>query len=317
MKRTVLVLGAGGYVGRKLMSALARCEDMQPTAGLHRSSAVTDYASVCFDATDQAELEKHISGFDVVVNCVGSDPTVMMHSTYALLRAAQASTLLIVHFSSMAVYGSSCGLVDEKAPLRGDTGAYANAKVETERFMASYARRVVLRPGCIYGPGSPAWSSRIARLLQARRLGDLGAAGDGIANLVHVDDVAAAVIAAIRQPQCEGEVFNLAMKNPPTWNDYFICFAKALGAVPVRRIGERTLKAESRIVAPFLKVCEIIGRKLPFSFDLPPFFSPALLSLFRQDITLVSDKAERALGLQWRNLEESLREVAAFEGKRQ
>jgi nucleoside-diphosphate-sugar epimerase len=315
MKRTVLVLGAGGYVGRKLMSALARCEDIQPTAGLRRPSAMSDYASICVDATDSAELEKHLSGFDAVINCVGSDPTVMLHSTHALLRAAQASRPLIVHFSSMAVYGSSCGPVDEKAPLRGDTGAYANAKVETERLMAAYPRRVVLRPGCIYGPGSPAWSNRIARLLQARRLGDLGAAGDGVANLVHVDDVAVAVIAAIRQPQCEGEVFNLAMKNPPTWNDYFICFAKALGAVPVRRVGERTLKVETRIVAPFLKVCEIVSKKLPFSFDLPPFISPALLSLFRQDITLVSDKAERVLGLQWRNLEESLRDVAAFEGK--
>ena len=313
MKRTVLVLGAGGYVGRKLMGALACCEDIQPTAGVRRMPSATGYESLCLDATDAGALEKHISGLDVVVNCIGSDPTVMRDSAQALLRAAQAREPLIVHFSSMAVYGSSCGLVDEQAALRGDIGAYASAKVEIERQMASYARRVILRPGCIYGPGSPAWSSRIAQLLKARRLGDLGAAGDGIANLVHVDDVAAAVIAAIRAPACEGETFNLAMNNPPTWNDYFISFAKALGAVPVRRIGERALKIESRVVAPALKIGEMILGKLPVSVALPPFVSPGLLGLLRQDITLVSEKAERELGLRWQNLEESLRVVAAFE----
>lgn len=314
MKRTVLVLGAGGYVGRKLMAALARCEDMQPIACLRRQSSATGYASVCFDATDPTALEKHLAGVDAVINCIGSDPAVMRQSAQALLRAAGSSRPLIVHFSSMAVYGSSCGLVDENAPLRGDIGAYANAKVEIERLMAAYPRRIILRPGCIYGPGSPAWSSRIARLLKARRLGDLGAAGDGIANLVHVDDVAAAVIAGIRAPECVGQVFNLAMKNPPTWNDYFISFAKALGAVPVRRIGERALKVESKVFAPALKICEILAGKLPVSLTLPPFISPGLLSLFRQDITLVSEKAERELGLIWTDLETSLRDIAAVEG---
>lgn len=313
MKRTVLVLGAGGYVGRKLMDALSRCEDMQPIACLRRQSSTMGHASVCFDATDPVELEKHISGVDVVVNCIGSDPTVMKHSAQALLQAARSNGPLIVHFSSMAVYGSACGLLDENAPLRGDIGAYANAKVEIERLMASYPRRIILRPGCIYGPGSPAWSSRIARLLKARRLGDLGAAGDGIANLVYVDDVAAAVIAGIRTPECAGRVFNLAMKNPPTWNDYFISFAKELGAVPVRRIGEKMLKAEGKVFAPALKILEILAGKLPVSLDLPPFMSPGLLSLFRQDITLVSEKAERELGLVWKDLEIGLRDSALFE----
>ena len=180
MKRTVLVLGAGGYVGRKLMDALSRCEDMQPIACLRRQSSTMGHASVCFDATDPVELEKHISGIDVVVNCIGSDPTVMKHSAQALLRAARSNGPLIVHFSSMAVYGSACGLLDENAPLRGDIGAYANAKVELECLMASYSLRITLRLVRIHGPGCPAWSTRFARPLIARRPGAPGCSGVGL-----------------------------------------------------------------------------------------------------------------------------------------
>lgn len=311
MKQTVLVLGAGGYVGGKLMAALTQCDDMQPIAGLRRKRAVAGQASLCLDATDPQALAQALRGVDVVVNCIGPAPDVMLKAAQALLQAAQDSQPLIVHFSSMAVYGASHGVIDENAPLRDELGGYASAKIEIERLMAAYPRRVILRPGCIYGPGSQAWSVRIARLLCERRLGDLGAAGDGIANLVHIDDVVAAVIAAIRQPRCVGETFNLAMSAPPVWNDYFLAFAKALGAVPIRRIGGLRLKAESKVFAPLLKICEILGRKLPVSFDPPPFISSGLLGLFRQDITLVSAKAEQELGLVWTDLEAALQDIAA------
>ena len=56
---------------------------------------------------------------------------------------------------------------------------------------------VILRPTCVFGPGSTQWTTRIARLLKARRIGDLGSAGDGGCNLAFIDDVVAAVLAAL------------------------------------------------------------------------------------------------------------------------
>ena len=92
----------------------------------------------------------------------------------------------VVHLSSMAVLGNATGVLDETAPVdRASGNAYADAKIECERIITAAAARgldcVILRPSCIYGPGSVLWTVRIARMLAARRLGDLGAAGDGIA----------------------------------------------------------------------------------------------------------------------------------------
>ena len=45
--------------------------------------------------------------------------------------------------------------------------------------MAGGLDAAILRPALVYGRGSALWSERVARLLRAGRLGDLGAAGDG------------------------------------------------------------------------------------------------------------------------------------------
>ncbi|MES2186488.1 MAG: NAD(P)-dependent oxidoreductase, partial [Pseudomonadota bacterium] len=174
---------------------------------------------------------------------------------------------------------------------------------------------VVLRPGCIYGGGSPQWSTRIARLLRERRIGDLGADGDGICNAVHVVDVARAVAAALTTPGIAGEVFNLAMAPPPTWNGYFLAYAKALGAVPLQRIGARRLKIETKLLAPVLKIAEIVGKKAGLGADrFPPPIPPSLLRLWRQEIRLEAGKAQRVLGVTWMGLEEGLSSAARSPG---
>ncbi len=213
----------------------------------------------------------------------------------------------LVHFSSMAAYGSAEGLIDEDQTLLGDLGPYSAAKAETERILKEYAQTVVLRPGCVYGAGSPQWSARIARLLRAHRIGDLGAAGDGYSNLVHVRDVAQAVLAALRRPEAAGQAYNLSMAQAPTWNEYFIAYARILGATPVSRIGARRLALEAKVLAPALKIAEIAGRKIGLP-PLPPPITPTLRRLWQQDIRLASEKAQRDLGLQWTPWLEALRQ---------
>src|SRR5207237_284416 len=114
-------------------------------------------------------------------------------------------------------------------------------------------RAVVLRPGIVYGPGSAQWSERVARWLHAGRIGDLGACGDGYCNLVHVSDVCAATLKALGTRDAAGRAYNLGSPQPPTWNEYFVEYGRALGAVPVRRISRRRLRIETKILAPPLK----------------------------------------------------------------
>lgn len=307
MTARIVVLGAGGFVGRRIVAAIA-ATGAQPVAVVRRRSAAPGVECVQADSTDAAALARVLAGAQGAINCVVGNADTIVANARAL--AAVAAEVPLVHFSSMAVYGSATGTVDETAALRGDTGWYAAAKAQAERALAG-TPATVLRPGIIYGPGSVQWSARIARWLQAGRLGDLGAAGDGVCNLVHVDDVAAAALAALHQPAARGQAFNLGLAEPPSWNEYFLAYARALRAVPLRRIARWQLRLEKLAAYP-LKLLEIAAHALRLpTAALPAPMPPSLFATFAQDLQLDVGKAERVLGLRWHPLAQGLAETAA------
>lgn len=303
MKTKVLVLGANGYVGQSVIRALQASTWAVPVAGVRGASRLGEVESQRVDATDAAALTAAAVGVGAIVNCVAGSPAVMVAGAQALKKALApmgAAAPRLVHFSSMAIYGGAIGRVEESAPAATGLGGYAGAKAECETILAGLPNVVMLRPGCIYGPGSPQWSERIAFLLADRRIGDLGAAGDGCSNLVYIDDVVEAVLQAVQRLDVVGGVFNLAMAQAPSWNDYFIAFARRLGKVPVARIGARRLKVETKMLGPALKIMEIGAGRLRFNTRrLPPPIPSSLLRLWGQDIRLSSTQAEQRLGLSW------------------
>jgi len=310
MSARIVVLGADGFIGRRVLAALAESGWATPVAASRRAVTGGTVERLQVQATDAAALSVALRGAEGVINCVAGNADTIVATTRALIEAARATQCTVVDFSSMAVYGSAQGRLDEDAPLLGDTGPYAAAKVEAEKISGGYAKAVRLRPGIVYGPGSAQWSERIARWLLARRVGDLGAAGDGTCNLVHVDDVAAAAVRALRTPAAYGQAFNLGMPDAPTWNEYFVRYARALGAVPVRRITGRRLKIEKLAAIP-LKVMEIVASKAKLKLALPPPIPPSLVRTWQQELKLDVRRAESVLGLQWRDLDSALRQTAA------
>ncbi|TDG08294.1 NAD(P)-dependent oxidoreductase [Paraburkholderia guartelaensis] len=295
MKARILVLGATGFVGRHLVKALSNTEWAEPVAASRREGSGVRRV----DAADPASLAAALADVDGVVNCVAGAPATIVANARALAAAlaARGAPLPVVHFSSMAVYGAAEGRIDETAALDA-ASPYGDAKVESERLLASLPALTILRPGCIYGGGSPQWSARIAQLLRARRLGDLGAAGDGCSNLVHIDDVVQAALAALRAPAAGAQAYNLAMADAPRWNEYFVAYARILGATPVERIGARRLALETKVWAPALKIAEIAGRKLG-GVKVPPPLPPSLARLWQQDIRLDAHRAENAFDMTW------------------
>jgi nucleoside-diphosphate-sugar epimerase len=291
----VLVLGGSGYIGSRLCERLGR-EGVTAIAASRRAGV---------DTLDANSLTRALQGMDAVVNCVAGSAKAIAQGARVLVDAAQASGRpRIVHLSSMSVYGALEGEVTEASPRDPSIGWYARAKCEAEDILADYEGGVVmLRPGCVWGPESELWVGRIGRFLRSRRLGDLGAAGDGWSNLVAVEDVCTAVAGSLRLATTPGlpRVFNLAAPDSPRWNDYFVDLALAIGATPVRRISVRQLKIDAHIFGPPLKVLQKATRSLPD--PLPP----NLLGVFERQLHLRSDLAERELGIKWTPYEDVLR----------
>ena len=293
-RQPVFVLGASGFIGSALVSALARSPRWQPVPVSRRQGGP---GSITADATDPASMRTILSEGVTVVNCIAGSNRTMQHATDVLCSVArQLPPRRIIHLSSMAVYGSATGTVRENTAPVPPLSAYGRAKCDAERTILRYVDgggdAAILRPSCVFGPGSVQWTTRIARLLTSHRLGDLGSAGDGGCNLVFIDDLIETIIHALEAPSIGGRTFNVSNPDIPSWNDFLIRFGIALGATPIRRIPERALRIETKWLAPLRRIA---GKRL--KHPATEAITPSLAALFAQDIQIDSSAAATVLAM--------------------
>jgi nucleoside-diphosphate-sugar epimerase len=315
----VLVLGATGYIGSRLVPLLREAGIARVVAASSRAPAGgTD--RIRLDTRDAPALTQALEGMDAVVNCVAGDANSIAQGARMLAQAAAAAGCgRIVHLSTMSVYGALEGLADERAAPGRLLGWYDQAKREAERWIASHCASggtaVVLRPGCVWGAGSQLWVGRVGRWLRAGRLGDLGALGDGWSNLVHADDVCVAVLRSLQLPLGPGQsrTYNLAAPDSPRWNEYFVDLALAIAATPVRRIGPRQLQLDARLAGPALHVArKLLARIGRDAQRLPEPITPGLVGLWQRHLRLDPRAATRELAMDWTPYPAALQEAAAW-----
>ena len=315
MKQRVLVLGANGFIGRRIIHALRNTDWAIPIAAGRRPYAERDIESVQLDAMKRDSLQQVLNGVSAVINCVTGDKQTIIESARNLFEAAakRTPTVRVVHLSSMAVYGSISGTVTESSPFSDDLGSYAEAKIAAEMLAKHYSNVVCLRPGIVYGPASSWWSDRIARLLVARRLGNLGAHGEGICNLIYVDDVARAALGALQLDHASERVFNLANPAAISWNEYFRQYSGALRVPSLTKISPLRLWTELNLLAIPCKIGELIeSKKILKVWHPAPAIRPWLLKLCRHDIVMDSSRASLLPGMQWTTLDVGLQTTAQW-----
>lgn len=313
----VLLLGGTGFIGRAIAQRFSRLQDVEAVIGARNPASPVAGSFVRVDATDVDALTPVLAGTDVVVNCVTGSAETIRKSAAAIVDAAgrAENSARIVHMSSMAVYGGQQGNLSETDPVSDDGNWYGRAKIEAEnifRNLGDQSGATILRIGCVYGRGSLLWVDRIGLLLRSGRLGDLAEQGDGWSNLVHVDDVAEAVVLSIRSSKRGTTIYNLAGPDSPRWNSYFRDFALAADWVPLKYKSRLSMVLESNLIAPPLKIWERLSArgwlKTPGVQSIPP----SLLRLWSQQIKLESAKVERELGLKWTPYDEGLRDSVNY-----
>ncbi len=313
----VLVAGASGFVGSRVVTALQAREAGSVRAGLRRERE--DFSSLgirqsVMDASDPASLPQALDGVTHVVNAIMGSPAAMIETTKNLLAAAKAAGVTrFVHLSSIAVFGGQEGLIRDDAPYGTDVDAYGAAKIECEKLVrASGLEWVILRPALIHGAGSEPWTGRIGRLLRQRRLGDLAERGDGLCNLILVEDVVAAILAAMDRPEAAGHAFNLADPDPVTWNRFLMDFALEIGATPVHRLPGWQWKLEKLAAIP-LKVLTIVRDKAKIRrLPVPDAITPSFARLFAQVVRYDPAAVDRLLGFPRTPYSEGLRRATTW-----
>jgi nucleoside-diphosphate-sugar epimerase len=244
-----LILGCG-YLGRRVLPLwLARGHRVFATT---RSPAHAEELRrlgaepVVCEVLDPDSLR--LARADTVLYCVGFDRAAgaSLRDVYVRGLANVLDRLpppgRLLHVSSTSVYGQDGGgEVDETAATEPQDESGRVVLEAEEVLRARLPAAVVLRFAGIYGPG------RLLRRRQALEAGEpfLGDPERWL-NLIHVEDGAAAVLAAEARAR-PGEVYNVCDDRPVRRRDFYALLAELLGAPPPRFVPGPAERANRRI----------------------------------------------------------------------
>lgn len=120
--------------------------------------------------------------------------------------AADAEVFRFIHVSSAAVYNAATESGDYTEDMslidRDGLPVYSRTKLQAENVLRAVARErgleyTIVRPSCIYGPRTKSYTLVPIQLIE-RGLPAVVGTGDGLMDVVFVDDVAAALVLVAR-----------------------------------------------------------------------------------------------------------------------
>lgn len=172
---TVLVTGAGGFVGRSLVPVLTAAGFKVRPAGRHEVGDIhrgTDWREMLNGCAGVIHLAARVH----IMNSGRSDleafREVNLHGTAALARqAADEGVRRFIHLSTIKVLGESGKALTPEAPP-APQDAYAISKAEAEAavqdlFAPRDGATIILRPPLVHGPGVGGNMARLMRWIAA------------------------------------------------------------------------------------------------------------------------------------------------------
>jgi nucleoside-diphosphate-sugar epimerase len=280
----IFLAGAGGAVGRSLIPLLV--SHGHSVTGTTRSPQKTDALralgaepvvldgldrGAVLDAVAAAEPDAIISQMTALSGlndlrkfeqAFALTNRLRTEGTEHLLDAARATGVERVIVQSYAgwPYARSGGPVkSEHDPLDPDPPKQMRAALDAIRrqeALATEAGGVALRYGGFYGPGTGmAPGSEQWEAIRARKFPVVGDGG-GVWSFVHIEDAAAATLAALEH-WTPGEIYNVVDDEPAPVREWLPAIAGAIGAPPPRHLPRWVARLMGAHVVSLM--CEVRG----------------------------------------------------------
>jgi nucleoside-diphosphate-sugar epimerase len=261
----IFVAGATGALGRRLVPLLVagghQVTAMTRTAGKAAGLRAAGAAPVVADALDREAVARAVAAarpevvvheltdlagttsfrkFDREFAATNRLRTEGTDHLVAAARAAGARRLVAQSFAGWPFARVGGPVKTEDDPLDPDPPAELRRTLDAIRHLeaavlgAEGLEGVVLRYGGFYGPGTSAGDGGfMADDLRRRRFPMVGA-GTGVWSFVHIDDAAAATVAAVERGA--PGIYQIVDDDPAPVSDWLPALAAAVGARPPRRV---------------------------------------------------------------------------------
>jgi nucleoside-diphosphate-sugar epimerase len=309
-----LVTGASGFSGSHLVKALVARGDMV-IAYVRSSSSLERLVDlpityVYGDITDEAALTQAMAGVDTVfhtaayveLGLVDAERMAQVNvvGTQAVLNAAQtAKVKKMVHCSTIGIFGNTQGQVVDETFQRTQSdfsSAYDRTKYLAQQAVDEAARHgldvVSILPSGIFGPDDPHFGPVLQTFLQGRL--KVWAGGERITGIVHVDDLAVAMILAAERGK-PGEHYIISTGELST-REMFRHFSQQVN-IPV------PAEAPELLVRTLGFLLDLVGRLLKWQ---PPLSRERVHYIYDRCVRVDGRKAREILGWNPRSVEETL-----------
>jgi nucleoside-diphosphate-sugar epimerase len=250
----ILVTGATGFIGgavaRRLLSEGLKVRVMARQPEKAAGLAALGAEVVLGDLGDEDLLERAAAGCAVVIHAAAQVAAKPTRSEFMgpnaggteniLLASANAGVQRFVHLSSIAVFGfPAFGEITDSSPRRPAGESYSDSKLAAEEAVWSFCRErslpfTMLRPSCVYGPGSPHWSIVPLKRIRKGKM-PLVAGGRGAFNYVYIDNLVDAIALVARDDRALGEAF-IVNDGTTTWREFFMAYARMAGRDKLRSV---------------------------------------------------------------------------------
>ena len=257
----VLVTGATGFIGRRLVAqlldedvtvrALALPQEDAPLAWGDRVEVIRG------DVRKLPEVERAVDGAAAVfhlaalVGATGSYEdhwTVTVEGSRNVYAAAAANAARVIVTTSICAYGDRIArdVCREDGQRGAWQGPYGRAK-QGQEDAAIQAQEdnglavTIVRPANVYGVGSGPWVEGMLALIAAGAIAVVGE-GSGNAGLVHVDNVADALRLLLHNNASVGRTYNVCDGLDVTWRGYMDDLCALVGAPALPSVDAHELR---------------------------------------------------------------------------
>lgn len=225
MSRNIHVTGGSGFLGGHVIPLLVARGDVVTALTRRRAAAerVAELGAlpIAGDLDDPASVDDAFaaSGASALVNLASLG---FGHASTIIAAAEEAGLQRAVFVSTTAIF--------TRLEARSKS-----VRLDAERAIRdSSLEWSIIRPSMIYGTPADRNMARLLWLVRRSPVIPVPGGGRGLQQPAHVDDVAAAVVAALDRPAAVGRAYEIAGPEPMTFNEAIDQVAAAVGRRPAR-----------------------------------------------------------------------------------